>query len=235
MNDSTYSAEPAEVPKTNSKLGCILGGCLGVVGFMVVGIAVTSYMGYRFATGQVEKYTSATPRVLPVVEYTDGEMVELGARLNSVTGENGPAQQVTVSADDFNALLARHPSGEFKGKVYITFADGDVKAEVSLPVDEIPGGKGRFLNGSVTAHVSAKDGELILQATDITVNGEKLPQQFVDVLGNEKLTNVRFNSDDLEKLEVVGDKLILTPIGFEAAAEPAGELKAQGSEVPSGE
>ncbi|MEM7317162.1 MAG: hypothetical protein AAF497_28845 [Planctomycetota bacterium] len=141
MNDSTFSADPAEPveePKKKSMLGCILGGCLGVVVFVVVGIVVASYMGYQFATGQVEKYTSATPRALPVVEYTDEQMVELGARLKSV--EKGSAKQVMLSADDFNALLARHPSGDFKGKVYVTFVDGDVKAEVSLPVDEIPGG-----------------------------------------------------------------------------------------------
>ena len=233
MNDSPFSAESAEKPKKKFWLGCILGGCLGVVGFMVVGTAVASYMGYQFATGQIEKYTSATPRVLPVVEYTDEQMVELGARLKSV--ENGSAEQVILSADDLNALIARHPSGEFKGKVYVTFADGDIKAEVSVPVDEIPGCKGRFLNGSVTAHVAVNDGELVLQAADITVNGEKLPQEFVDVLGNENLPNLHFDSDDLEKFEIVGDQLILTPLAVEAAAAPAGELEAEGSEVPGDE
>ncbi len=228
MNDSTFSAEPAEEPKTNSKLGCILGGCLGVVGLMVVGMAVSSYMGYRYFTGQVEKYTSATPRVLPVVEYTDEQMVELGARLKSV--ENGSAEQVVLSADDLNALIARHPSEDFKGKVYITLADGDVKAEISMPVDEIPGCNGRFLNGSLTAQVSLNDGDLVVQAADITVNGEKLPQEFVDVLGNGILTNVHINSDDVEKVEIVGDQLILTPVGV---SQQPNHLKPKGRTYPA--
>ena len=234
MNVSTFS-ETAKGPKKKSMLGCILGGCLGVVGLVVVGVAVASYMGYRFFTGQIEKYTSPIPRVLPVVEYTDEQMVELGARLKSAAGENGTDQQVTISADDINALLARHPSGDFKGKVYITLVDGDVKAEVSFPADEIPGGKGRFFNGALTAQVSLNDGHLVVQATDITVNGEKLPPQIADALGTEN-TAINLNADgDFEKVEIVGGKLILTPVGFEAANESPRELEAEGSEVPSGE
>ena len=230
MNDSTFSAELAEEPNKKSNLGCILRSCLGVAGLMVVGIAVASYMGYQFATGQVEKYTSAMPRVLPVVEYTEEQMVELGARLKSA--ESGSAQQVILSADDLNALIMRHPSGEFKGKVYITLADGDVKAEVSVPVD-IPGYEGRYLNGSLTAHVSLKDGHLHLQAADIIVNGEKLPPEFVEALGTENGA-ITLNADgDFEKVEIVGDQLILTPLAVEAAAAPAGELEAE--EVPGDE
>jgi|GEM_PF-7094994 len=232
MNDSTFSAAPAKGPQKKSWLGCILGGCLGVLGFMVVGFAVASYMGYQFATGQVEKYTSAMPRVLPVVEYTDEQMVEIGARLKSA--ENGSAQQVVLSADDLNALISRHPSGEFKGKVYITLVDGDVKAEVSVPVD-IPGYEGRFLNGSLTAHVSLKDGHLHLQAADIIVNGEKLPPEFVNALGTENGA-ITLNADgDFEKVEIVGDQLVLTPTVGEAASQPAVELEAESSEEPSGE
>ncbi|MEM7317161.1 MAG: hypothetical protein AAF497_28840 [Planctomycetota bacterium] len=86
----------------------------------------------------------------------------------------------------------------------------------------------------MTAHVAVKDGELVLQAADITVNGEKLPQEFVDALGNENLPNLHFNSDDLEKFEIVGDQLILTPLAVEAA-EPAGALEDEDSEKPSDE
>nr|WRX36748.1 hypothetical protein [uncultured bacterium] len=73
---------------------------------------------------------------------------------------NGAAQQVVLSADDINALISKNEV--FKGKVYITLADGDATAEVRVPVDGIPGVKGRFLNASLTAISCCTPRELMI-------------------------------------------------------------------------
>lgn len=237
MNDATFSAEPrAEEPKKKSKLGCILGGCLGVAALMIIGTGIAGYFGYRYVTQQVEKYTSETPNELPSVVYTDEQMEELGTRLEGVTGENGAAvEQVVLTSDDINALISQNE--DFKDKVHVSIADGDVTAEVSVPMDMIPGGKGRFLNGSMTAHVSLDNGYLVVQAADVTVNGEKLPPQVIDALGNENLAkeankdaNVTVYLEKLEKIEIVGDQLILTPVGAGEAQDVAEALDAGGSQ-----
>ncbi|MEM7312706.1 MAG: hypothetical protein AAF497_06110 [Planctomycetota bacterium] len=219
MNDVTFSPEYTSPPEKKSKLGCILGGCLGVILFGCVGLGLVGFAGYRYVTGQVEKFTSDTPQELPTVVYSDEEMEQLQARIENIGSANPEnvesSRQVVLTSDDINALLSQ--DDELKGNVYVTIADGDVTAEVSVPVDMIPGGKGRFLNGSITAHVSLDDGFLLVRAADITVNGEKLPEEFVEAMKQENLAkSLNTNPDtrkrlrEFESIEIVDDKVIIT-------------------------
>ena len=116
-----------------------------------------------------------------------------------------------------------------RDSVYVTIAEGDVTAEVSVPVDMIPGGKGRFLNGSITAHVSLDDGFLLVRAADITVNGEKLPEEFVEAMKQENLAkSLNTNPDtrkrlrEFESIEIVDDKVIITLVDPTEATDVEG-------------
>ena len=228
MSDATFEAEP---PKKKSKWGCILGGCLGVVVIGAIGMGVAGFIGWRMLAGQVEKYTSDTPRELPVVEYSDEQMQELQAKLDRIknASQNGEvAEPLVLTADDINALLAKEE--DFRGRVAVRIENGQFVADVSIPTDKIPGGKGRFFNGSATANASLRNGRLDVNIDQASVNGEPVPEQYMagiraeniakDLNKEEKVTEVL---ELFESGEIDGDKVILTPAGSTGMLESSNE------------
>ncbi|MEO8496414.1 MAG: hypothetical protein ABI614_15205, partial [Planctomycetota bacterium] len=96
--------------------------------------------------------------------------------------------------------------------------DGEVIGDVSIPVDFLPGGKGRFFNASATFNVTLENGVLIVTLKDANVKGEKLPQQFIDAMGKENLAKDAYKDPEvaatlsrIESLSIEHDKIILKP------------------------
>jgi len=219
MSNTMYEtqAEPVASPSGNSK-GCLF-GCLIAFGLMFSLVVCMGVGGYWFFTNQVQKYTAQTPLELPTVQYEPEELAELQSRLKSfesaVDTGAGETNELVLTADDINALIA--DQSEMKGKVFIKIEEGKVTGDVSVPTDMIPGGKGRYFNGSATLDASMEDGILIVTLVDAEVNGEKLPQQFIDGIGNENLAKDMYKNAEnaktlrrFEDVRIEGDKVILT-------------------------
>ncbi|MGB7346571.1 MAG: hypothetical protein WBD20_20285, partial [Pirellulaceae bacterium] len=205
-------------PPENKSRGC-LWGCLIAAGLMVALFVCAGVGGYWFFTGQVQKYTAEAPLDLPTVEYDADQMAALEARLESFenavdTGEP-TSREMELSADDINALIAKEET--LRGKVFVKIEDGKVVGDVSFPTDMIPGGKGRYFNGSATLDASMESGVLIVTLVDAEVNGEKLPQQFIDGMANENLAKDMYKNPEnaktmrrFEDIRIEGDKVIVT-------------------------
>ncbi|MCA9215905.1 MAG: hypothetical protein KDB27_22720 [Planctomycetales bacterium] len=226
MSDATFAAEP---PKKRSTLGCFLGGCFGVLLLGIVALVAIGFLGWRFAAGQIEKITSDTPRDLPVVEYSDEEMQVLEDQLEKINhaADSGEvAEPMILTADDLNALLAGLDDPDLKGKIHVSIENNQISAEVSVPIDMlpggnmIPGGKGRYFNGSATADVSLDDGYLVVRVADAEVNGEPVPANFIEGVRQQNLVEDANRDPEFakilkrfDKVEIVDDKVILTPAG----------------------
>ncbi len=175
--------------------------------------------GYWFLTGQVQKYTAEAPLELPTVQYEPEELAALKTKMESfekAIDEGDPStREIEISADDINALIANEET--LKGKAFVKIEEGKLVGDVSFPVDKIPGGKGRYFNGSATLDASMEGGVLIVTLTDAEVNGEKLPQQFIDAMANENLAKEMYKNPEnaktmrrFEDIRIEDDKVILT-------------------------
>jgi hypothetical protein len=175
--------------------------------------------GYWFLTGQVQKYTAEAPLELPTVQYEPEELAALKTKMESfekAIDEGDPStREIEISADDINALIANEET--LKGKAFVKIEEGKLVGDVSFPVDKIPGGKGRYFNGSATLNASMEGGVLIVTLTDAEVNGEKLPQQFIDAMANENLAKEMYKNPEnaktmrrFEDIRIEDDKVILT-------------------------
>ena len=204
---------------SGSGKGC-LWGCLIAVGLFVAAVLCAGVGGYFFVSSQITKYTSETPVELPTVEYTEDQLAELDSRVESFrekldAGET-PEEDLILTADDINAMIGKNE--DFKGKVYVKIENDQVKGDVSFPTDMIPFGigKGRFLNGSATFDVSMDGGVLIVTAEQVEVNGEPLPEEFMQGLRNENLAKDVYKDPknaklmrQFEDIRIEGDKFIL--------------------------
>lgn len=209
-----------EMPRKRFPWGCLLGGCCVTMLLIAGGIGATGFFAYRFYQSQMARYTSEQPAELPNVEVSEEEVEVLQNRVDSfkekLEGDEA-VETLELSEKEVNMLISQNE--DISDKVYIRIQDDLLTAEVSIPLDMLPGGKGRFFNGSVTLDAEIDNGRLEVYLQDADVQGEEIPEEILSQLSNENLAkDVNYEDDTkewiekFESIEVVGDKLVLTPV-----------------------
>ncbi|MCX7826780.1 MAG: hypothetical protein N2689_14665 [Verrucomicrobiae bacterium] len=113
-------------------------------------------------------------------------------------------------------MLAEHTSS--KMHIFITISDGQLSAQLSVPLDWIVGaqGRNRWLNGEATLAIAAEHGQVRLHVTTMTVNGRSVPRRLLDALAR---VNLAAHADwdattsdyvrRVERITVGEDKLVI--------------------------
>jgi hypothetical protein len=209
---------------------------------MVALVLCAGIGGYWFVSNQVAKYTSETPVKLPTVEFTPEQLVELEDRLarfkTTIDEGNTPEEDLVLTAEEINALIGKEE--KLRGRVFVKIEDGQVTGDLSVPTDVLPGGKGRFFNGSATFDVSMEGGVLIVTLADAEVNGEPVPQQVVDGMSRENLAKDLYKDPQnakfirrVESVSVEDDKIILKFRRDETTAEETTAEQTETGSTPS--
>lgn len=140
---------------------------------------------------------------------TDGK-----ATPDSVEPTAEPIEELVLTADEINALIGAEE--QLRGRVFVRIEDGRVFGEVSIPMDKIPGGRGRFFNADAEFSVAMEDGMLEIHLTDANVKGERIPEAVLEGFSQENLAKDfykdRKNAEMLRKfetIEVVDDSIVL--------------------------
>lgn len=230
-----------QAPQTGSKsgCGCWIAGCLIVVLLGLVGIGIMAWLGVRFAAGQIEKYTEPTPADLPVVEYDEEQLTALQDRMKAFKqdlADDKQTEDLVLTADDINALIASKE--DLKGKFFVEIEDGQVKGDVSMPLDMLPlgVGKGRYFNGSATFEVSIVNGILVVTVDEAEVKGEKVPEEFMDGIRRENIAkDVKFEADTAKTLRRIEEVVVEDGRVVLKAKPPQTKDSAPSEEGPSEE
>ncbi len=208
-----------DTQSSSSNKGC-LWGCL-IAGGLIVGVFLCAGFGlYFFVSGQIEKYSSTTPVELPAVDYTQEEMEALQSRIKTfrekLEAGQPPEENLVLTADDINAMI--NADENLRGKAYVEIEDGKVTGKVSIPLDGVPGGSGRYFNGSASFDVSMENGVLIVTVDQAEVKGEPVPEQFLTPLRQENLAKDLYEDPQnaefmrrFEDIRIEDDKIILRP------------------------
>jgi hypothetical protein len=229
-----YQPAPETVPQPQpprKSRGCLY-GCLFVLFSGIALLVCAGVGGYWWVSTQVQKYTSATPAELPSVELPAEQMSGLESRVNAFSDaiESGeaPPEDLVLTADEINALIGKQE--QLRGKVFVRIKDGQVSGDLSIPTDPIPGGKGRYFNGSASFNVSMEEGVLIVTLADAEVNGERVPPQAIEALSKENLAREAYKDAKtaevlrrFESISVEDDKIILK-VRQKKEAEPGPSL-----------
>ena len=236
MSNSYESSRPVDQmqPPPKSGCGCWVWGCLTVVLLGIIGASVAGFFGYRFLNTQVAKFTSETPQELPVVQYEPEAMAALEKRFEGFKTnlkDGGQVDDLVLTAEDINAMISNNE--DLKGKVFVKIEDGQIKGDISFPLDNVPLAGGRFLNASAAFDVSMENGVLIVTLADAEVKGEKLPAQFLDAMRSENWAKNLYDDAETAKqfrrIEsvVVEDGKVVLKVRKEDAAEPQADPATQ--------
>lgn len=136
--------------KCAGSFGCCLAKtcCILMVVLLVISVAVFA-MAYRWTSDVVQHLTVQDSQTFPIVEMSDAQIDYLESRVKIFVDElrmnKVPQDDLVITQDDINGLLGH--CDYLRGNMYVTLTEGKILEEYSLPVDMLPGGKGRFFLG----------------------------------------------------------------------------------------
>lgn len=204
-----------------------------MVGCLVL-MAGLGFGGYWYLSGQVEKFTDTEPEQIPIVEMDEEALQRLQERIDSFSNQVAPDSAATeaeeptevlddadepplelvLTANEINALL--HSNEALRGRAHVVIADGKIQAKVSIPTDQVPGGKGRYFNADAEIEVSMTGGILVIKLVDAKVKGESLPEAVMASLKEQNFAEEAYDDVDtaeilqcFESIEVIDDAIHL--------------------------
>lgn len=207
--------------------GCFFYGCvISLVLLLLLAIAglVAVHYAKKALTGVINNYTETQAMALPAVRMSPADFDALKKRIAAFqegVKADRPMPPLALTADEINALIASGPDKHsLKGKLYVSFDDGRVKGELSLPLGDL-GWKmvrGRYLNGSGTFDVSLRNGALSISPQSIVVKGRPVPEIYMKGIRNQNFAAAITNQPDatsvlqgLQELQVKDNKLVIVP------------------------
>ena len=220
--------------------GCVIASVLTVL--LIILLAVLAFIGARFFYGLVEQWTAPTPMELPRVQISEEGRKSVQERILTFRTaiEAGTAvDPLVLTSEDLNALIEDAP--DFKGKVYARVEGDKLKAQVSIPLDNLEVGplRGRFLNGEAELKASLKSGVLIVTLDSLEVNGKQLPGRFLEELRAQNLAKDAYKNPRnaemirrFESIQIQDGKIILRPRAAEKPPSDAGNLRPPDSLAP---
>jgi hypothetical protein len=172
----------------------------------------------------LSKYTDSQPMPLPEVSITPAALDQLLRRVEDFR-DDLRAGRVTaplvLSADEVNALIAHDPELKaVKGKFYVMLNGHQLKAQVSLPMEDLGLShfRGRYLNGTVSLELALHNGILYAYAQDFAVKDKTIPAAYMNVVRRQNLAapandNARASValNLLKSIEIKSSELIVTP------------------------
>ena len=195
--------------------GCFFYGCLTFV-LVLIGVIIGGYFGTKKAIKEVVKsHTATAPVPIPTLNLSAEEQQRLATQVQgeAEAAMNAPEGEriITLDENELNAFIAQSPDlRQFTNQFYLTPGDGEIKAQLSLPLDQFQGWlelsskfgddlKGRYLNGTASLLPAVTNGHLILNLKDLVVNGTSLPDQFTGRLKTANLAEDINKNEELRK------------------------------------
>lgn len=149
-------------------------------------------------THRTDSLTATQPAPIPVTQPSPDQLFDIQRRVEafSVAAESGQSAEVVLTAADLNTLVASRP--ELAGKAYVQLEGNRVNVQTALPLDAVPGGAGRYFNGTVSLDVAIENGTLSITPTAIATDSQPIPKEIesgiLQALSAPSL-NQRINSD----------------------------------------
>ena len=179
-------------PPKARRRGCLFYGCLTSV--VLLGLLLGALLlGLHYVKKTVDRFTDTRPMELPTVQMPQAEVRKLKTRVQSfqeAVADHRPSAPLSLTSDDINVLLTHGAEQQpIKGRFYASLEGGQLKGDVSLPLDDLGFSmlKGRYLNGSATFTYSFRNGVLSVSPQTVLVKGAPLPEVWMQQLRHENL------------------------------------------------
>ncbi len=159
-------------------------------------------MGYWFLTNRVNSLTSERRVPLPRMNVSAKQISAIETKLNSISEpeilDENRQREIELTADEINTLIHKEP--RLREAIFVRFEDQQIKADVSLPADSLPGGEGRFFNAEVTFEVDVIDGALSLTVSQASIDGSPISSMWIDQVKQRNFAQPLYNDRQISKI-----------------------------------
>lgn len=194
--------------------GCFFYGCVTVI-ILAVLLAVAALIGGRMIYKKVHSATSATPAAVEPVKLSDKDgdtLVNQVAEYKKAIASGQSMPPLELTSDQLDYLVRNSPdAAQLRNNAQVIITNNEIQAALSIPMDHIPGFKGRFLNGQARFSLEVKDGTMFVNMKSMEVKGKPIPNDFMQGLKRPFAIDDPALLKNIEKAEIRDDKLIITP------------------------
>jgi len=173
-----------------------LKGCLIAAGIALGVVALLAAIAAGIAAWQFNRlrreFTDAELKPLPVTQV-DGDsakrLTRTAEQFARALNDNRPGQ-FTFTEAQLNGLLAMLPdTQELRGRATVAIAGDRLRVQTGVPLEQVPGFQGRYLNAEFTVDAQVTNGQLQVYVREVTVRGKPLPPLLVDRLRTQNLAD----------------------------------------------
>ena len=192
------------------KRGCLFYGCLSCIILSLV-VVLLGYLVLRYLSNRVLEFTDTKPVSIESVQVSPAQLDALKKRIAAfmeILQEQKMSNELRLSAEDLNALIATDPSvKELRNKLFVMIDDSRLRGKVSWPLDDVKL-QGRFLNGEATLKPSIQNGAIQVTIDSFEARGRAIPPQFLSLLNHQLLARFKEqlsskNSTTIQKFESI--------------------------------
>lgn len=194
--------------------GCFFYGTITFV-LVLIGVMLGIYFGARKAAlAAVARYTSTSPVAIPRLNLSPAEEDRIAHELAQTAQRAATGQglaEVSLSEQEVNVLLGQSADiRPYREQIYLQPEGDKLKAQMSVPLDQFDlwksfrskiGGNdltNRFLNGIALLSLSLTNGRIHMVVTNLVVNGESLPQEFIQRLKDQNFAEPANKNPDVQ-------------------------------------
>src|SRR4051812_23436306 len=218
---------PQSYRPPRSGMGCFGACCLTVIilGFVCIAgtIGTGWYFYHKLASNNIISDAPIAVQLEPPSEAQYKTADDSLTKLKAATDERRE-ETISFTADDLNALLARHPDfRDLAGHARVEIADSTMTISLSAPIDNFlwSSNKRRWFNGIVRFTGRYENGEFQINVQSARGGDYDVPGYILSRMNSNISEVITDNTDDwrrelgvdlrrVKRMSIEGDKLIIT-------------------------
>lgn len=194
--------------------GCFFYGCVTLIVVFIV-VFVAALIGGRLLYNKALAGTDSRPQAIEPMKLSDSEgdrLVNSVADYKKLIAGGQSAPPLELSSDQLEYLVRNNPdAAHIRDFAHITITNDELQAQLSLPLDQIPGFKGRFLNGQARFGLNVRDGTIHVTMKSMEVKGKPLPDNIMQGFRQPIVIDDPALAKNIESVEIKNGKMVITP------------------------
>ncbi|MBN2449578.1 MAG: hypothetical protein JXR77_04275 [Lentisphaeria bacterium] len=192
--------DPAAKPRSRWR-GCLVVTAI-VAAVLLIVVVITVLVVARRVRRLRDEYTDTEMRAVPVAETSAPQARRLSRTFEDLQSavRQGRASSFAFTDLQLNQMVASLPAvKEARGRAYFTIVGDQLQVRAGIPLDQVPGFQGRYLNGEFTIRLRLEHGLLQIYIQEASVRGSPLPPSLMEHLRNVNIAEQALQNPDFRK------------------------------------
>jgi hypothetical protein len=204
-------------PRSRTK-GCLLAAGATALGLLLIGGIVAGVLFWK-ARKLRDEFSDTQLKAVPIAEANAETARRLSRTFEQLQRavKEGRTEQFSFTDLQLNQIVATVPAvSEARGRAQFAIVGDHLQVAAGIPLGEIPGFQGRYLNGEFTLDIRLENGALTLRVLEATVRGQPLPALIMERLRQRDLADLAMQNPEfrqqisaLKALRIEGGKLVV--------------------------